>query len=76
MPASTASFFRGSSSSTAIGSRAKSLARDALAQLAGNVPTSSGSRLLRLQGLLAPVFEALEVRRRLMFFVLFSILST
>ena len=47
------------------GSRAEALARDALAHLASNVPTSGGSRLLRLRGLLAPVIEALEVRRML-----------
>ena len=45
-----------------IGSRAEALARDALAHLASTVPTSSDSRLLRLQGLLSPVIEALEVR--------------
>ena len=46
----------------AIGSRAEALARDALTHLSSNVPTSEGSRLLRLQGLLSPVIEALEVR--------------
>lgn len=45
-----------------IGSRAEALARDALAHLASTVPTSDGSRLLRLQGLLAPAIEALDVR--------------
>lgn len=55
-----------------IGSRAGALARDALSQLATNVPKSTGSRLMRLQGLLAPVIEALEVRRLAGFcFILF-----
>lgn len=46
-----------------VGSRAEVQARDALVHLASTVPTSSGSRLLRLQGLLEPVIEGLEVRR-------------
>ena len=45
-----------------VGSRAEALARDALSHLASTVPTSDGSRLLQLQGLLAPAIEALDVR--------------
>ena len=47
----------------AIGSRTEALARDALVHLASDMPTSDGSRLLKLRGLLTPVVEALEVRK-------------